>query len=356
MWSSRCLWLLLPAILLTGLWLNAGPVDGGPVLAKLPVNQSGATGKVKPPAVTGQVSRNIAQASGPSSGAPNDLGASADAQDDTPLEARLGELERQEALRRQWQSSLQQHQKFPGHLQQWLERWLSACEPSQCLASLHRLLADYPDAAFARRVEALAAAFPEYKNELGSLTQDTRLPAMDRYARVDALRAQHFDDGSSEWLFGEERRFAHYRFAVGELMDISHGNLEFSERLNRVDALYETWQQNAGPFTPSVSPVARYRQAMTLLDQTSLAGAQKEAARSEARHRYLDEESAQRVLQREARQARQQDQVAAYWEAVAALNQDMQGLRSQLSAQAWEAEQARRLEALRLSHFSDAER
>ncbi len=356
MWSSRCLWLLLPAILLTGLWLNAGPVDSGLVSADLLAKQSGAARKVNPPAASDLAQRNAAQASGLQLAPPNDPGGSAGAQDDTLLEAQLGELERQEALRRQWQSSLQQHQKFPGHLQQWLERWLSACEPSQCLASLHRLLADYPDAAFARRVEALAAAYPEYKNDLGSLTQDTRLPAMDRYARVDALRARHFDDSGSEWLFGEERRFAHYRFAVGELMDISHGNLEFSERLNRVDALYETWQQNAGPFTPSVSPVARYRQAMTLLDQTSLAGAQKEAARSEARHRYLDEDSAQRVLQREARQARQQDQVAAYWEAVAALNQDMQGLRSQLSAQAWEAERARRLEALRLSHFSDAER
>lgn len=263
-------------------------------------------------------------------------------------EAELGALERQEAERMRWQASLTQHQERPGNLQQFLQHWLDHCQ-QDCLHQLRNLLADYPDSAFVAQVLALASEYARYLEEQSTLVQSIDRSPQERYQRIDELRVGIFGEDGTNLLFGQEKTWAERQFAYADLMTPAARSLAWEDRVSAYDQIVSAYDQDlwARPSTP----IQRYREALDVALTPDMTAEQADNVRAAIQDRYLDEESRELVQQREQRESRQKDQLSLYWQAVETLNVEMDARKSVLTSEEWEAEKARRLEALRRQMF-----
>lgn len=267
-------------------------------------------------------------------------------------EAGMSEQERQAARLEKLGAQLAGFQRMPGNLQAFLQALHRHCDgPEACEALLADVLARHPDRAFAERVARMVAKLPFYEREMQSLVMSTETPPRDRYARVHELRERLLGVGEAELAFGQERAWAEYQFAYGDLQARA-ANLPPSQRLEALEALRT---QAFGPYAEVLDgvegPQGAYEREVALLVAGVEDPAQRARLVAEARRRHFDADTVVQMAARDAQLADQQKQVGDYQAEAAQLQQSLAPLRANMAPAAWEALREERMTALRLKHF-----
>lgn len=250
------------------------------------------------------------------------------------------------------QSLLHDAQQQPGNLAHTLQQLRQQCVPEDdCDALIRMALAGYADADFAALVEQAMARLPLYEIAMQELVMSMRQPPRERYDAIHALREQTLGRDVTEALFGQEAAWAEYQFRYGELMETAAA-LSATDRLAALNALRDA---SFGDYTDALHQVegidGRYQRELALL----LAGVEDASQRAQItrdlRHRHYPPEVIAQLEQRDRQQQQNEQRVLDYQQAVAALQQDMDAVRSTLPDQAWQQQYEQALRQLRAQYF-----
>lgn len=251
---------------------------------------------------------------------------------------------REDILQESVFKQLQALQKNPGNINQFLNEFKLSCVIEDCEMALVKALANYPDQQFARLVQSLLQRLPQYEQQMQSTLMSTSSSPKQRFEQLWTLREQTLGQAEAELGFGQEREYADYRFAYGELKQ--NPNLSTAQRLIAFDQL-----QSQYPSPQKESNIGLYEQAVALLDPTPNNLAESERLRHELQQRYLTKAEQVDIQLRDQREIQQQQQANQYQQAVKQLQQEMQPLQSQMSDTEWQKQYQIRLENLRLTMF-----
>lgn len=267
-------------------------------------------------------------------------------------EAGMSEQERKAARLEKLGAQLADFQRMPGNLQAFLQALHRYCDsPEACEVLLAEVLARHPDRDFADRVARTVARMPFYEREMQSLVMSTDTPPRERYARVHELRQQTLGVTETEMAFGQERAWAEYQFAYGDLQARAAG-LSPQQRLEALDALRA---QAFGPYAEVLGgvegPQGAYEREVALLVAGVEDPAQRARITAQVRQRYFDPDTVVQLAARDAQLADQQKKVGDYQGEAAQLQQSLAPLRATMDPAAWEALREERMTELRLRHF-----
>lgn len=243
-------------------------------------------------------------------------------------------------------TQLKKLQQQPGNITEFLNDFKANCPVSDCNAALAKALAHYPDQKFAQLVANLLKRLPEYEQQMQSTVLSTALSPKERFDHLWKLREQTLGKAETMLGFGQERKYADYRFAYNDLAQ--NQRLSAKQRLKA----FEQLQQQYPDATGQESKIGQYEQAVNLIKQGQYNPAETERLKQKLQQQYLTEQERQEVQQRERREAQQQQQVAQYQQALQQLQLEMEPLKAQLSETEWQKQYQSRLESLRLKMFS----
>ncbi len=252
---------------------------------------------------------------------------------------------REQRLQEDLSEQLQLLQRNPGNITQFLNDIKANCPLKACDTALTEALRNYPDQKFAQLVQSLLQRLPQYEQHMQSTVMSTSLPAKERFERLWQLREQTLGRDEAMLGFGQEREFANYRFAYAELQQ--NKNLSTAERL----AAFEQLQQQYNNVTAQESNIARYEQAVALLNHQQLNAQSRLAEIQKLQQQYLSPEERVDMQFKAQRELQQQQHVDNYQQALQQLQQDMAPLKQQLSETEWQQQYQARLEQLRLKMF-----
>lgn len=238
---------------------------------------------------------------------------------------------------------LQNLQKQPGNITQFLNDFKANCQVADCDAALAKALANYPDQTFAQLVENLLKRMSQYEQRMQSTVLSTSLSPKERFDALWKIREQTLGQAEAMLGFGQERHYADYRFAYQDLAQ--NQNLSAEQRLKAFEELQRQYPNNQ-----QESKIGLYEQAVTLLNQGNKT-AETERLKQELQQRYLTQQERLEIQQRDQREVQQQQQANQYQQAVSQLQQEMEPLRAQLSDAEWQKQYQTRLENLRLKMF-----
>lgn len=267
-------------------------------------------------------------------------------------EAGMSEQERHAARVSALVTQLGEFQRTPGNLQAFLQALHRQCDSvDACEALLTEVLAQHPDRDFADRVARVVAKLPFYEREMQSLVMSTETSPRERYERVHALRERTLGAEETALAFGQERAWAEYQFAYGDLQARAAGMTP----QQRLAALNELRSQAFGSYAPVLRDVegaaGAYEREVALL----LVGVEDAARRAQiteqARRRHFDADTVVQLAARDSQLAEQQKQVGDFQADAARLRQELEPLRAGMDPAAWNALQETRMTELRLRHF-----
>lgn len=238
---------------------------------------------------------------------------------------------------------LQNLQKQPGNITQFLNDFKANCQVADCDAALAKALANYPDQTFAQLVENLLKRMSQYEQRMQSTVLSTSLSPKERFDALWKIREQTLGQAEAMLGFGQERHYADYRFAYQDLAQ--NQNLSAEQRLKAFEELQRQYPNNQ-----QESKIGLYEQAVTLLNQGNKT-AETERLKQELQQRYLTQQERLEIQQRDQREVQQQQQANQYQQAVSQLQQEMEPLRAQLSDAEWQKQYQTHLENLRLKMF-----
>ena len=129
-------------------------------------------------------------------------------------ESKMQQQQQQESI----QQIIQHFQKNPGNITQFLNQLQQNCPDTNCQALLKQVLAEYPDQQFAQTLKQLIERLPLYEKEMQAKTMSTQMTPQQRYQEIWNLREQTLGKQETQLGFAEEKEFASYQFAYGELL------------------------------------------------------------------------------------------------------------------------------------------
>ena len=207
---------------------------------------------------------------------------------------------------------------------------------------------EYPDQQFAQTLKQLIERLPLYEKEMQAKTMSTQMTPQQRYQEVWNLREQTLGKQETQLGFAEEKEFASYQFAYGELLSRApHMTLQ-----QRLSELAQLQQQYKNPSKNIDGQSGSYDKALKLALIGVTDPIQQQEITQQIRNSYFSGKEAAQLAEREQQVARQQQQIASYQSELAALNQEMNQQKQNLAESAWQQQYQLRLEQLRQKHFN----
>ena len=252
-------------------------------------------------------------------------------------------MQQQESI----QQIIQHFQKNPGNITQLLNQLQQNCPDTNCQALLKQVLAEYPDQQFAQTLKQLIERLPLYEKEMQAKIMSTQMTPQQRYQEIWNLREQTLGKQETQLGFAEEKEFASYQFAYGELLSRAP-NMTLQQRLSELSQLQ---QQYRNPSKNIDGQSGSYDKALKLALIGVTDPIQQQEITQQIRNSYFSGKEAAQLAEREQQVARQQ-QIASYQSELAALNQEMNQQKQNLAESAWQQQYQLRLEQLRQKHFN----
>ncbi|MFP5383018.1 MAG: lipase secretion chaperone [Gammaproteobacteria bacterium] len=267
-------------------------------------------------------------------------------------EAGMSEQERHAARVSELAGQLAALQRSPGNLQAFLQALHRRCDSeASCAALLDEVLAQHPDRDFADLVARTVAKLPFYEREMQSLVMSMETPPRERYARVHELRERTLGAEEAALAFGQERAWAEYQFAFGDLQSRAAG-MTAQQRLEALNALRgQSFGSHAEALRAVEGPAGAYEREVALLLVGVEDAAQRALLTEQARRRHFDADTVVQMAARDTQLASQQKQVGDFKADAARLRHDLEPLRATMNPAAWDALHEQRMTELRLRHF-----
>ena len=259
-------------------------------------------------------------------------------------ESKMQQQQQQESI----QKIIQLFQKNPGNITQLLNQLQQNCPDTNCQALLKQVLAEYPDQQFAQTLKQLIERLPLYEKEMQAKTMSTQMTPQQRYQEIWNLREQTLGKQETQLGFAEEKEFASYQFAYGELLGRAP-HMTLQQRLNELAQLQ---QQYKNPSKNIDGQSGSYDKALKLALIGVTDPIQQQEITQQIRNSYFSGKEAAQLAEREQQVARQQQQIASYQSELAALNQEMNQQKQNLAESAWHQQYQLRLGQLRQKHFN----
>lgn len=294
----------------------------------------------------------VAAFSGPGGFSVRSLSGEDRAADGSVDEAGMSESERRAAHVESLLEELAALQKSPGNLQAFLQSLKRRCQgDADCAALLAEVLSRHPDRHFAALVERAISRMPAYEQAMQSLVMSTATPPRDRYEAIQALRDRTLGSEEAALAFGQERAWAEYQFAYGELQQKT-ASMSQAERIAALEDLRErAFGSHAKALTAVEGSFGAYEREL----EVSLQGVDDAAARAaitrQLRDKHFDTGTRAQLEARDSALAQQQQKVTSYKTEEGRLKQELEGLRGTMSEAAWNALYEQRMTELRLRHF-----
>lgn len=243
-------------------------------------------------------------------------------------------------------------QQSPGNLQAFLESLKKHCrDDADCAALLAEVLSRHPDRHFAALVERTIARMPAYEREMQSMVMSTSTPPRERYEAIQALRDRALGAEEAALAFGQERAWAEYQFAYGELQQKAAS----MSQEERIGALNDLRARALGAHAKALAAVEGSFGAYERELDISLVGVNDAAARAaitrKLREKHFDEATRAQLETRDSVLAEQKQKVGDYKAEEARLRQQLAAQRGTMSEAAWNALYEQRMAELRLRHF-----
>ena len=259
-------------------------------------------------------------------------------------ESKMQQQQQQESI----QQLIQHFQKKPGNIVQLLAQIQQHCPDTNCQGLLKQVLAEYPDREFAQTLEKLIERLPLYEKEMQAKTMSMQMSPRQRYDEIWNLRVQTLGLKETELGFAEEREFAQYQFAYGELLNRAP-QMSLQQRLNE---LAKIQQQFKNPSQNIDGQSGSYEKALKLALIGVTDPVQKQQITQQILNNHFSGQEAAQLAEREQQVAQQQQQVASYQSELATLNQEMNQQKQNLPEHTWQQQYQLRLEQLRQKHFN----
>ncbi len=255
---------------------------------------------------------------------------------------------RQQQQRQSITQLIQNFQKKSGNLNQLMTQLQQHCEIKECQQLINQVVANYPDQQFAKTLAQLLERLPAYENAMQAKIMSTRMTPQQRYEEIWKLREQMLGQQEAELAFGEEKEFASYQFAYGDLLT----RAPQMTQQQRLSELAQLQQQHQAVSTTIDGQGGSYDKAVKLALIGVTDPKQQQQITQQMRARYFSPQEAIQLAEREQQVNRQQQQVQSYQSELAILKQDMNERKQQLSDSAWQQQYQLRLEQLRQKHFN----
>ena len=243
---------------------------------------------------------------------------------------------------------IQFFQKNPGNVTQLLTQLQQNCPDTHCQALLKQVLAEYPDQQFAQTLEQLLERLPLYEKEMQAKIMSTQMTPQQRYQEIWNLREQILGQKEAQLGFAEEKEFASYQFAYGELLN----RAPQMTQQQRLSELAQLQQQYKNPSKNIDGQSGSYDKALKLALIGVTDPAQQQKITQQLLNSYFSPKEATQLAAREQQVIQQQQQVASYQSELATLNQEMNQQKQNLAESAWQQQYQLRLEQLRQKHFN----
>ncbi|WP_445115630.1 lipase secretion chaperone [Acinetobacter sp. WZC-1] len=250
-------------------------------------------------------------------------------------------------LQQQIHDRLKQFQQKPGNIYAFLNALQDICpDQTECQNLLKKVLAQYPDQAFAETMLKLVERLPAYEQKMQSTIMSTSMDPKQRYDALWKLREQLLGAKEAALGFSEEHHNADYQFAVNDLMQQA-AQMPQQQRLEKLNHL----QQQFSIDPQAESQTVQYEQAL----QLSLVGvndaAQRQQITRQLRESYFDAAEIAHMEKRDQQLQQQQQQVDQYQQRLSQLKQEMAQSKNQMPEQQWQQLYQQRLEQLRKDAF-----
>ncbi|UBQ38898.1 hypothetical protein LCH18_05875 [Acinetobacter johnsonii] len=152
-------------------------------------------------------------------------------------ESKMQQQQQQESI----QKFIQLFQKNPGNITQLLNQLQQNCPDTNCQALLKQVLDEYPDQQFAQTLKQLIERLPLYEKEMQAKTMSTQMTPQQRYQEIWNLREQTLGKQETQLGFAEEKEFASYQFAYGELLSRAP-HMTLQQRLSELSQLQQQYK------------------------------------------------------------------------------------------------------------------
>ncbi|OTG82292.1 lipase secretion chaperone [Acinetobacter sp. ANC 4648] len=246
------------------------------------------------------------------------------------------------------QKIIQAFQNNPGNVTQLFAQLQQNCFDATCQALLKQALAEYPDQQFAQTLKQLFERFPMYEKAMQAKIMSTQMTPQQRYQEIWNLREQTLGQKEAQLGFGEEKKFASYQFAYGELLS----RAPQMTQQQRLQELAELQQQYKDLSKNIDGQSGSYDKALKLALIGVTDPAQQQKITQQLRSSYFSPKEVAQFAAREQQVDRQQQQVESYQSELATLNQEMNQRKQSLSENIWQQQYQLRLEQLRQKHFN----
>ena len=243
---------------------------------------------------------------------------------------------------------IQQFQKNPGNITQLLNQLQQNCADTNCQALLAEVLAKYPDQPFAQTLTQLIERLSVYEKAMQTKVMSTQMTPQQLYQEIWKLREQTLGRKEAQLGFGEEKQFANYQFAYGELLNRAP-QMTQQQRLSQFAQLQ---QQYKDPSQNIDGQTGRYDKAVKLALIGVTDPGQQQQITQQLRNSYFSAKEAAELAAREQQVNQQQQQVESYQSELANLNQEMNQQKQSLPENVWQQQYQQRLEQLRKKHFN----
>ncbi|OTG64992.1 lipase secretion chaperone [Acinetobacter silvestris] len=265
----------------------------------------------------------------------------ADANND---ESKMHQQQQQELIKQ----IIQLFQKNPGNITQLLTQLQQNCPDKHCQALLKQILAEYPDRQFAQTLEQLIERLPLYEKAMQAKIMSTQMTPQQRYQEIWNLREQTLGQKEAQLGFGEEKEFASYQFAYGELLN----RAPQMTQQQRLSELAQLQQQYKNPSKNIDGQSGSYDKALKLALIGVTDPVQQHKITQQLLNSYFSPKEAAQLVEREQQVTQQQQQMERYQSELATLNQEMNQQKQNLPDSAWQQQYQLRLEQLRQKHFN----
>jgi len=259
-------------------------------------------------------------------------------------ESKMQQQQQQESMKKM----IQFFQKNPGNVTQLLTQLQQNCPDANWQAPLKQVLAEYPDQQFAQTLQQLLERLPLYEKEMQAKIMSTQMTPQQRYQEIWNLREQILGQKEVQLGFAEEKEFASYQFAYGELLNRAP-QMTQQQRLSELDKLQ---QQYKNPSKNIDGQSGSYDKALKLALIGVTDPAQQQKITQQLLNSYFSPKEATQLAAREQQVIQQQQQVASYQSELATLNQEMNQQKQSLPESTWQQQYQLRLEQLRQKHFN----
>ncbi|OTG95335.1 hypothetical protein B9T24_11365 [Acinetobacter sp. ANC 4654] len=253
-------------------------------------------------------------------------------------------MQQQESIKQM----IQFFQKNPGNITQLLTQLQQNCPDANCQALLKQVLAEYPDQQFAQTLEQLLERLPLYEKEMQAKIMSTQMTPQQRYQEIWNLREQILGQKEAQLGFAEEKEFASYQFAYGELLNRAP-QMTQQQRLSELAQLQQQYKNSSKNID---GQSGSYDKALKLALIGVTDPAQQQKITQQLLNNYFSPKEAAQLAAREQQVAQQQQQVASYQSELATLNQEMNQQKQSLPESTWQQQYQLRLEQLRQKHFN----